>query len=241
MNILDGLGIIPIDPNANKYIYDNHYVPRVNDILSAMLHEKYLMGWANSIGLYKRQKYEDVLAEAGDKGTYVHDAIDEYLKNGTLLDYESVPYRYQKEVKNAFVAFLNWWKIITDHNNVKIIMNEGQLVCPYFGGTLDLLVSINNRVYLLDFKTSNRPSYKYHLQLAAYMYMLREIKGIKIDGCGILMLSKKHMGLFDEKIMDFETNPNSELYMNSCEDEFLSLVYSYYGRITIERFYGRVK
>lgn len=236
MTILDTMGIIPIDYNANKYWCNGSYVPRVNDILSTMLHEDYLMGWSNAIGLYKRQKYEDVLKAAADKGTYVHDGIDEFLKTNIDLNMESVPYKYTKEVNNAYNAFKSWWEIINKYNTVKVLMNESQLICNYFGGTLDLLISINGRVYLMDFKTSNHLNYKYFLQLSAYRYMLRTVYNIDIDGVGILKLSKKHM-LFEEHILDFKSNYNHKMFMDDCESTFLSLVYAYYQQLQTRKYY----
>ena len=43
----------------SNYMYNGIVVPRTTHILSSMLHEEYLMQWANAIGLYKRKKYTD--------------------------------------------------------------------------------------------------------------------------------------------------------------------------------------
>lgn len=227
---------VPKDQKIDSiYEYNNILVPRVTSILSAMLHEDYLMKWSNSIGLYQHKKYEDVLNMSADIGSFVHSAIEKFLSKNEPLDINNIPLNYRFKVNNAFNSFLLWWNIISSNNDIKILMTEETLVCKYFGGTLDLLIQINGKIYLVDFKTSNHPSYKYFLQLSAYRYMLRETKNINIDGCIILMLDKSDY-IFREMPLIFE-NQNELDFMNRCEDTFMSLVFSYYQRLDIESGY----
>lgn len=219
---------------GERYQYQGYNLPRVTEILSSMLHEDFLMIWANNIGLYKRKKYKDELEQAATKGAYVHDAIEEYIQNNKELDLDTVIAGYRTEVSYAYGSFKAWWDIIS-RQKIRIILQEYKLICPWFGGTLDLLVEINGCVYLLDFKTSNHPSYKYFLQLAAYRYILREFYGIEIYGCGVIKLNKKAIE-FEEFIID-KSNPEYEEFMNLCERTFLSLVYAYINRVFVERQY----
>lgn len=220
---------------GERYQYQGYNLPRVTEILSSMLHEDFLMIWANNIGLYKRKKYKDELEQAATKGSYVHDAIEEYIQNNKELDLDTVMAGYRTEVSYAYGSFKAWWEIIS-RQNIRIILQEYKLICPWFGGTLDLLIEINGCVYLLDFKTSNHPSYKYFLQLAAYRYILREFYGIEIYGCGVIKLNKKAIE-FEEFIID-KSNPEYEEFMDLCERTFLSLVYAYINRLFVERQYA---
>lgn len=220
----------PIIKNSN-YIFNGIAVPRVTAILSNMLHEDSLMSWSNYIGFYKRQKYKDVLEEAANKGTYVHNGIENFISNNIDLDIEDIPFQYQEEVNNAYQSFILWWNII-NKKEVQVLMQEESLVCQWFGGTLDLLINIDNKIYLIDFKTSNHLSYKYLLQLAAYRYMLRNMHGIEIDGVGIIKLDKNSIN-FEEMILDLHTEEDLIL-MNHCEICFASLVNGYYERKYIE-------
>ena len=195
------------------------------------------MTWANNIGLYQKKKYKDVLEQAATKGSYVHDAIEDYIQNGNDLELDNVLAGYRTEVSYAYGSFRSWWDILSKRN-IKIIMQEHKLVCPWFGGTLDLLIEIDGKVYLLDFKTSNHPSYKYFLQLAAYRYILKHYYGIEIYGCGIIKLSKASIG-FEEFIID-KSNPEYEPFMELYERTFLSLVYSYINRINAEKYYNNL-
>ena len=218
---------------GDRYLYEGRPVPRVTEVLSSMLHEDYLMKWSNSIGLYKHQNYETVLNKSADIGSYTHEAIENYISKGMDLNIESIPYQLRTQVINTFNSFLQWWEIITYNHTVKILMQETKLICKYFGGTLDLLVEIDSMIYLVDFKTSNHPSYKYYMQLSAYRYMLRILHGIELDGCIILMLSKTEY-CFNEMMLNLHNQEHLN-YMNYCEEAFMSLVYAYYNRLRVEQ------
>jgi hypothetical protein len=86
-NPFNGLAILPI-LNEEGYEYGNKQVPRVTHILSAMLHEDYLMGWSNAMG-FKKRKYETILDDAANIGTIVHDSIDIYIKTCKISIYQT--------------------------------------------------------------------------------------------------------------------------------------------------------
>lgn len=215
--LLKQIDMKELNTEVDRYQFQGINVPRVTEIISSMLHEDFLMTWANNIGLYQKKKYKEELDNAASKGTYVHNAIEDFITNNNELNIDSVEEQYQKEVSYAYGSFKSWWNIVTK-NNVRVIMQEQKLSCPWFGGTLDLLLEINGKIYLLDFKTSNHPSYKYFLQLAAYRYMLKYFYNIEIDGVGIIKLNKKFID-FEEFIID-KSNPDYEDFMNLCERTF---------------------
>ena len=224
----------------SDYIFNGVAVPRVTAILSDMLHEDGLMGWSNYIGLVKRQKYKDVLDEAANKGTYVHNAIEEYLQNGGQLNSNEVPDAYRDQVYTAWTSFLCWWDLISRFNKVEILMQEQPLVCEYYGGTLDLLLKINEKVVLVDFKTSNHLSYKYLIQLSAYKHMLKQIHNIDVDAVLVLRLDKNVCD-FEEIMLRMDDEEDAEL-LSHCLTCFHSLVIGYYERKYIEnQFKERMK
>ena len=229
--------IVPEEYNnfETVYNYEGVPVPRVTNILSSMLHEDGLMVWSNNIGK-QGCDYKKTLNLAAEKGTYVHNAIEDYIQNGNTLDMSSVDSFCTKDVYRAYNSFLSWWNIIKD--NIEVLMQEVPLVGKYFAGTLDLLIKFNNRIYLLDFKTSNHISYKYFLQLSAYRYLLKELYNIEINGCGIIMLNKKEIA-YNETILDF-ANEYDLYFMNQCEETFFSLVYGFYNRMRVESMFATV-
>ena len=221
-----------------RYLNNNVAVPRVTEILSAMLHEDFLMEWANRIGLYKRQKYKETLEKAARIGTYSHDLVEQYIRNQIYnIDVMGISSRIEYDsAKNAVESFRLWYNdVFTLNNTINILGIEERLTCRWFGGTYDMLIEINGRIYLVDFKTSNHISYKYCLQISAYMYMLKLDRDIHIDGAIILQLDKK-TPCYTEYILDF-SNEIHKSFIEDCEECFLSLVYSYYQRLNIESQY----
>lgn len=207
-----------INTNYTTSTYHNNdgiAVPRVTEILSTMIHSDTLMYWANSLG-FKGIRYKDALNKAANTGTIAHSAIERFLKE-KLLSENNIP----------FLGFMLWYNIVTKDKgiNIDVIYIERKLVCNWFGGTLDALLRIGNRLYLVDFKTSNHVTYKYFLQLAAYKYMLRVVEGINIDGVIVLQLDKDEPG-FNEYLLNFSIQDHLN-FINHCETTFLSLVYGY--------------
>lgn len=214
---------IVIDDKKSIYVNtNNRKVPRVTQILSKMIHNDGLMYWANSLG-FKGIRYRDELNRAVDVGTEAHSCIEKYLKEKIQTD-SNIP----------FLGFMSWVNIITQDMGLTmdLIYSEHKLVCKWFGGTLDALIDIGGKIYLIDFKTSNHVTFTYFLQLAAYIYMLRREENIYVDGVIVLQLNKKTPE-FNEYLLDFSIESHN-LFMNNCINTFLSLVYSYYNIYKIE-------
>lgn len=223
---IDDLEFIYSDKNSYKYNGLN--VPRVTAVLSSMIHSDSLMYWANSLG-FKHQKYSQVINEACEYGTNTHKGIEMFLKR------EEIP----KETPYCSLnAFMQWWDIINKNNEIEVLGQEQTLICPYYGGTYDLLLSINNKPWLIDFKTSNHISYRYYLQLAAYNRILRDEKNIKLGGVLLLQLEKTRP-IFHEYTLDFSRQIAID-YFNECEKTFMSILYSYYHIKYLEKNFSKV-
>lgn len=192
-------------------------VPRVTEVLSRMLHSDSLMYWANSLG-FKGLKYRDVLNKAANAGTAAHTAIERFLKE-KIKDKSNIP----------FLGFLSWYDTITIDLglSIEVIYVEHKMSCDWFGGTLDALIKIDGKIYLVDFKTSNHVTVNYFFQLAAYRYMLRVIEGIEVDGVIVLQLDKTEPG-FNEYLLTFSDASHLD-FMNRCEISFMSILYAYYN------------
>lgn len=226
--IEQALQSVTVGANGGTSTYYNSEglrVPRVTEILSKMIHSDNLMYWANSLGL-KGKRYKEVLNNAANYGTDAHSAIEHYLRENII-----------SEDNTPFMGFLLWYKTITEVYNlpIEILYVEHRMACQWFGGTLDCLMRIGGKIYLIDFKTSNHVVYKYFLQLAAYRYMLRMVERIEIDGVIVLQLSKDEPG-FNEYMLDFSI-PNNLAFMEQCQTTFLSLVYAFYNVSMVEESY----
>lgn len=217
---------IKLDIKDEGYSYNGRIIPRVTNIISKTISEDYLMKWSNSLG-FKRKSYKQTLSESAMYGSKVHNGIECYLKG--LPVPENVP-------SNPFNVFLQWWSIVNDGNEVEILGQEVKMTCPWFGGTYDLLIKINGKIYLVDFKTSNHLSYKYCLQLSAYRYMLKYNNLYDgISGIVILQLNKDYPD-FNEYVLHFNNKIHSDFF-DLCEKTFLSMVYTYYHILETERQY----
>ena len=225
--IIDALNSLDYEANSKSSTYYNSegiQVPRVTEILSRMIHSDGLMYWANSLGL-KGYKYRETLNKSANIGTIAHSAIEKFLKTNI-----------KSEDNTPFLGFLLWYEALTQGGVViEVLMIEHRIACKWFGGTLDCLMRINGKIYLVDFKTSNHVTFSYFLQLAAYRYMLRVVEGIEVDGVIVLQLDKDEPG-FNEYILDF-IYPDHLAFMNHCELTFMSLVYAYYNVCRTEEIY----
>lgn len=236
---LDEYTILPKD-ETNKYFFKGRSVPRVTEILSKMIHEDYLMNWANMLGLVKRIKLSDEMNRVSTIGTYSHNTIEEYIKhdifNKEELEKELNNENIYNAVENCVESFKLWYDDISN-NNIEIVGIENKLVCPWYGGTYDLLIKINDVLYLVDFKTSNHIGYKYMIQLSAYKYVLN-MNNINIGGCIILQLDKKKPS-FEEYFLNFNILSHKQ-FIDQCTNTFLSLVYAYYNIVSTENSFNKI-
>ena len=217
MNQID----FPISIDTKRYEYNGTQVPRVTEILSAMLHSDALMMWANRIGL-RGLKYQTELNRAAMFGTQAHKCIELYLKEKT-----------QSKDNIAFLGYYLWEQTLIEKGiMIEPIMIEKKVTTPWYGGTLDAVLSINGRPFIIDFKTSNHVTFKYFLQLAAYSYALKEQENIDPVGVIVLQLDKKSPG-FNEYLLDFKV-PEHTAFMKQCIDCFFAILFAYYHTRRIE-------
>ena len=216
-----------INDSSNRYYNSRGIsVPRVTEILSTMMHSDALMIWSNNLGL-KGKRYMQELKRAADFGTQAHACIELYLKD-----------KIKSENNIPFLGYLLWENILKEKGLfINPILIEEKLSCEWFGGTLDGLLNINDKLFLIDFKTSNRVTYKYFLQLAAYLYML-SLRNINPNGVIVLQLDKVEPG-FNEYLLDF-TIPDHKQFMDNCIQAFFALVYAYYNIKRVESEYSLI-
>lgn len=216
----------------DTYSYNNIPIPRVSYILSSGISNDSLMWWSNSLG-FKHIAYKDMLNLAAERGNVIHKAIEDYILDNKIPDYRSFPDDIEISLFNAFKGFKSWWDHFIKDNKVKVLAVEKELVCPYYGGTLDLLLEVNGKVYIYDFKTSNNLQYKHYIQLSAYKYCMENYYGTNIDGVSILLLNKSEQKCTDNLLL-FSIDTN-RIFIENCTNYFFSLLYSYYYRLQVEQ------
>jgi hypothetical protein len=239
--IMDKLSEIEIK-SKSKYEYLGKRVPRVTEVLSAMLHEDYLMKWANGLG-FKRISYRAFMTEAADKGTYSHMAIERYLKQG-YLDLEEMTEipnsKIMETVSSVMTGFYQWWnKLHKDHKKIELIYLEKTLIHKYFAGTCDCLLKVDDEYWLIDFKTSNHMSYNYALQLAAYKYLLKELEGIDISRAMVLRLDKVVYRYYTYEY-DLKNNEEHIKFFDDCLQTFMLLCSAFIMRMYSKEEYDNI-
>lgn len=187
--------------NHSTYININEIeVPSVTTILK-ILNKPFIAKWANSLG-WKRQSYDKVLEESANKGTFVHEVIHEYMfKEGKKFDV-GTPDRL-----NFLYENINAFKEFEKHYSFNPIWGEKSFTCDRFGGTIDLYCNLENKLTILDFKTSKKFYSSHFIQLGAYIQLL-ELNKYKVDQVAILRLKD---GDYDIKIIN---RSDMERYIN---------------------------
>lgn len=122
----------------------------------------------------------DVLKRAAERGTIIHNAIENYTQFGI----EDIPPAYA----GYFDGFKQWWRL----RKPEVLAAECRVYHKIlrYAGTADLICVINGRVTLVDYKSSAQVNSKLcAVQLEGYDRAL-ESHGIKIDDRMILHLSR---------------------------------------------------
>lgn len=223
--------------NNSVYKYSkNIYVPRVNSVMDLTINTPGIPNWANYLG-FRHKSYTKTLQEAANIGTAVHSNISSYILENKDMN------NTQQEIVNCYNSFKMWWDNLNKNNTIEVIGAEKTIISPYFGGTYDLLLKVNGRVRLIDFKTSNHIHFRYFIQLAAYRWLIRFAYNYDVDSLTILRLDKYDYN-FEELTADMHCLEDKILIEN-CSNTFFSLLSSYFQlkkvKESYDSFYNRRK
>ena len=163
--------------NWNHYMFNNYGVPRVSEILSAVIGNDGLNKFIANMG----SRYFKFMDTIFNTGTMAHTMIEDYLTTGAIKD--TSVYLQDKlmcnanptQALNCFHNFQSWMNYM---NAMGFIVNvleiEKSMTCPWYGGTCDLIAEIiypdgRRANYILDFKSSKEVNFRYFLQTMLYM------------------------------------------------------------------------
>jgi hypothetical protein len=136
----------------------------------------------------------DIIASrAAGEGTQVHNAA-EALINGAEVSWidEYGNALYSLDVWKMILKFADFW----NKYKPELVAAEYHLFSDQYeyAGTGDLIVRLNDKLWLLDIKTSNSLHTSYDLQLAAYAKAWNETHDEPITETGILWLKAATRG-----------------------------------------------
>ena len=175
--------------DSRFYRRNGKYYPSVTSILNYFPKNHFFHSWLKDVG----HNSDIIAAKAAGEGTQAHNAIDAFL-NGeeiTWID-EFGNAKYSLEVWKMILKFAEFWNT----HKPELIAGEYHLFSDQheFAGTADLIVRFQEKLWLLDIKTSNSLHTAYDLQLAAYATAWNETHNEKIERTGILWLKASTRG-----------------------------------------------
>lgn len=190
--------VVETDPELRQItLHDSRYYqrspgvfyPSVTTVLGYFPKDKFFETWVKDVG----HNADLIMRRAGEEGTQVHNAIEDYLAGKEIKWIESTgQVNYKTHVWKMILSFVDFWTTYKP----KLILSEEFVYSDThkYSGTLDLMVEIDGQIWLLDIKTSNAIHESYYLQMAAYTKAHEEIKGEKVDRNGIIWLKSAKRG-----------------------------------------------
>jgi hypothetical protein len=182
-------------PDSRYYRRNGEYYPSVTYVLSYYPKGKHFENWLKQVGYAS----EYIVKKASEEGTQVHELAEKYL-NGEELHFLN-KYRepqYPPDVWQMFLHFVEFWETY----NPKLIETEVHLFSDELkvAGTCDLVCEIDDKLWVIDLKTSNNIQTTYELQTAVYGKCYEECFGKVPDNYGILWLKSSKRKFNKEKM-----------------------------------------
>jgi genome maintenance exonuclease 1 len=175
--------------DSRFYKRNDKYYPSVTSVLNYFPKNKFFHEWLKDVG----HNADIIASKAASEGTQVHNAIDRFL-NGEEIKWidDNGRAEYSLEVWKMILKFADFWNT----HKPELIATEYHLFSDTheYAGTTDIIVKLNNQVWLLDIKTSNSLHTSYDLQLAAYAVAWNETHNTLIERTGILWLKASTRG-----------------------------------------------
>ena len=159
---------LSFDESSHTYRLNDVIIPSVTTLMNPLSAEMY------------KNISSVTLSNAADKGTAVHNAIENYIK----FDIVDIP----PEHSGYFDGFLEWW----NQHDIQVVASEVRVYHKImrYGGTIDLLAYVDGVLTLIDIKTTSVLSEKScGVQLEAYSQALKSL-GFQIEQKIILHLKK---------------------------------------------------
>lgn len=171
------------------YRRNGKYYPSITSILNYFPKNQFFHSWLKDVG-----HNSDIIAQkAAREGTQVHDAVEQFLTGHEIkwLDDKGVA-QYNIDVWRMILRFADFW----NQKQPELIATEYHLFSDEYeyAGTADIICRMNDKIYLLDIKTSNSVHSSYYLQLAAYAKAWNETHSEKVEDTGVIWLKASTRG-----------------------------------------------
>lgn len=160
------------------YIKDNIKYPSVTWICSYYPKNDSFYQWISQVGY---EEAELIKERAGEKGHNIHKAIETYIKTGELINEDE-----------SVLSFIDWLDNLKQNHKIKLINSELSVInkIDKYAGTIDLILEIDNELWIIDIKTSKYIGKGYVCQLSAYKRAL-ELQTNKQYKIGIIQIGNE--------------------------------------------------
>ena len=199
------------DDKRHTYMVGDRKIPSVTRVVDAVF-PKYLVDWAAACGAdYWANNYGDdedmyngilnahkqISHRAQDIGLEVHKWIELYIKV-KMIDGETVT-EYPEAVKIPMQNFHKW----VESREIEWLACEKKVYSRSweYAGTIDALAKINDKLCVIDFKTSAKIYKEYYLQVSAYCNAIGEMMG-NLPKLGMIVRLDKEEEKFQEVAFD---------------------------------------
>ena len=170
-------------PDSRYYRRNGEYYPSVTYVLGTYPKGKFFEDWLKKVGY----SADYVVKKAAEEGTQVHEMCEAFLlgEELTFLNSDGYP-KYHPDIWQMFLRFVDFW----EEYNPTLVETEVHLFSDELkvAGTCDLVLEIDDELWIVDLKTSNHLQTTYDLQAAVYGKCYEECYGKKANRYGILWL-----------------------------------------------------
>ena len=171
------------------YRRNEQYYPSVSSILNYFPKNQFFHSWLKDVG----HNSDIIASKAAGEGTQVHNAVESFL-NGEEIKWLDAfgNAMYSLDVWKMILKFADFW----NKHKPELVAAEYHLFSDQYkyAGTADIIVRLNDKLWLLDVKTSISLHTSYDLQLAAYAKAWSETHNEPIKETGILWLKASTRG-----------------------------------------------
>ena len=206
------------DDAKHTYMVDDRKVPSVTKVIDAVF-PKHLTVWAAQAGADYWAKnntdhehyggddedmyngilnaHKQISHKAQEIGLEVHKWIELYIKV-KMIDGETVT-EYPEAVKIPMQNFHDW----VESREIEWLACEKKVYSRSweYAGTIDALAKINDKLCVIDFKTSAKIYKEYYLQVSAYCNAIGEMMG-NLPKLGMIVRLDKEEEKFQEVAFD---------------------------------------
>lgn len=177
---------------THYYFVDGSFYPSVTKILEeAGPVPNALKNWFKTTA---PDEINDKSAKSLEFGSKMHDAYARLLQGEELNLDEDYPATREKK---HIVSLVEWYREFNPEViDVELVVAS---VKKSYAGTLDLVCKIQDKLWIIDFKTSAGIYDSYFWQVEAYRNAYHEMTGVFPDFCGIVRTGTLHKSHFEFK------------------------------------------